>query len=481
MSRSALGALSVAMLLIGCAGNQCCAEQGKPASGALSILPSNPAYFLAADGTPVILVGDYEGSPTGATGVTTDPNYDFRLFFDTLKTNGFNGARLWIFYGLEAEWDSETFPDAFHRYNIMPYLRTGPGTANDGRPKYDLTQFNPLYFERLAAACAAARERGINLELILIDAWIFRVPLIWRYHVFNAANNINGVDGDPRGTGQSSDPDSGSCSLNNTKVLETEKALVAHIIDYVNGFDNVFFEMANENYYNHEWELSMARFVHDYEAHKPKQHLVMPLDLPDHDYGGPAFDKGSHVDYTKTWKTWDLPRLHAMLMAARNLKQPLIYDPDGLETRDDPIVRRAFWTAFVSGANVDYLDYSLQPEDGGDERGLRRAELRRELGNLAAFARRSSPWEMQPQDGPVRSGEGYLLGGPRKAVVYLPRGGEVALDMAAMPGDFHARWFNPRNGLFAGSSSVAGGKMNTFSAPDRRDWVLCLERDPGGQ
>jgi hypothetical protein len=481
MSRSALGALSVAMLLIGCAGNQCCAEQGKPASGALSILPSNPAYFLAADGTPVILVGDYEGSPTGATGVTTDPNYDFRLFFDTLKTNGFNVARLWIFYGLEAEWDSETFPDAFHRYNIMPYLRTGPGTANDGRPKYDLTQFNPLYFERLAAACAAARERGINLELILIDAWIFRVPLIWRYHVFNAANNINGVDGDPRGTGQSSDPDSGSCSLNNTKVLETEKALVAHIIDYVNGFDNVFFEMANENYYNHEWELSMARFVHDYEAHKPKQHLVMPLDLPDHDYGGPAFDKGSHVDYTKTWKTWDLPRLHAMLMAARNLKQPLIYDPDGLETRDDPIVRRAFWTAFVSGANVDYLDYSLQPEDGGDERGLRRAELRRELGNLAAFARQSSPWEMQPQDGPVRSGEGYLLGGPRKAVVYLPRGGEVALDMAAMPGDFHARWFNPRNGLFAGSSSVAGGKMNTFSAPDRRDWVLCLERDPGGQ
>ena len=152
----------------------------------------------------------------------------------------------------------------------MPYLRTGPGTANDGRPKYDLTQFNPLYFERLAAACAAARERGINLELILIDAWIFRVPLIWRYHVFNAANNINGVDGDPRGTGQSSDPDSGSCSLNNTKVFETEKALVAHIIDYVNDFDNVFFEMANENYYNQEWELSMARFVHAYEANKPK-------------------------------------------------------------------------------------------------------------------------------------------------------------------------------------------------------------------
>ena len=65
MSRSVLGALSVAILLICCAGNQCHAEQRKPASGALSILPSNPAYFQSADGTPVILVGDYEGSPTG--------------------------------------------------------------------------------------------------------------------------------------------------------------------------------------------------------------------------------------------------------------------------------------------------------------------------------------------------------------------------------------------------------------------------------
>lgn len=467
--------------MICCAGGRCRADERKAGTGAISILPSNPAYFQASDGTPVILVGDYEGSPTAATGTTTDPNYDFRLLFDTLKTHGFNFARLWIFYGLEAEWDNETFPDAYHRFNVMPYLRTGPGTANDGRPKYDLTQFNPLYFERLAAACAAARERGIYLQLILIDAWIFRVPLIWRYHVFNAANNINGVDGDPRGTKQSSDPDSGSCSLNNTKVVAAEKALLARILDSVNDFDNVLFEVANENYYNLEWELSMARFVHDYEKNKPRQHLVMPLDLPDHDYGGPSFDKNAHNDHSKIWKTWDLEQLHTKLMAARNLRQPLIYDPDGLETRDDPIVRRAFWTAFASGANLDYLDYSLQPEDGGDERGLRRLELRRQLGHLAAFAHQLSFWEMHPEDGPVRSGGGYLLAGPREAVVYLPGGGQVELDMAAMLGDFRVKWFNPRNGVFGETSQVAGGKVNGFTAPDRRDWVLCLEREPAGR
>ena len=478
MTRSVLGILSVAFAWVG--GFQgACQGQQRPDSGALSILPSNPAYFESADGTPVILIGDYEGSPTAATGITTDPNYDFRLLFDMLHANGFNFARLWIFYGLESEWDSETFPDEYHRYNIMPYLRTGPGTANDGRPKYDLTRFNPLYFERLAAACAAARERGIYLQLILIDAWIFRVPIIWKYHAFNAANNINGVDGDPQGTRQSSDPDSGSCSLKNTKVLEAEKALVARIVDAVNDFDNVLFEVANENYYNLEWELSMARFVHAYEANKPKQHLVMPLDLPDHDYGGPSFDKNGRNDHSKIWKTWDLPQLHAKLMAAKNLKQPLIYDPDGLETRDDPVARRAFWTAFASGVNLDYLDYSLQPEDGGDYRGLRRLELRRQLGHLAAFARELAFWEMHAEDGPVSSGEGYLLAGPREAVVYLPRGGQVELNMAEMPGDFQVKWFNPRNGLLGEPSVITGGKTNRFLAPDDRDWVLCLKKEPG--
>ena len=451
-----------------------------PSSKALSIYPANPAYFQSADGKPVVMIGDYEASPTAPTGTPIDPNFDYQIFFDTLKNNGLNFAKLWIFYGVEAEYDSETPFDEYHRFNILPYLRTGPGLANDGRPKYDLTQFNPYYFERVAAACAAARARGVYLHLVLIDGWIFRIPALWKFHAYNRANNVNEVDGDPKATGVSTDPEQGSCSLGNTLVLEVEKAYLRRLLDAVNDFDNILFEVSNENYYNLDWELSVAKFVHDYEKSKPRQHLVMPLDLPDHDYGGVSYGANPQNDHTKSWKTWDLAQLHANLLAARDLKQPLIYDTDGIESNDNPVQRRGFWTALVSGGHVNYTDYSFQPEVGGDERGLRRAELRRQLGHLADFTRQVRFWEMHPAD-LIRSGDAYALASQREAVLYLPQGGNVDVDLEGMPGSLRARWFNPRNGLFGESSAVTGGKTQPFTAPGLHDWVLYLQKEGSDQ
>jgi len=449
-----------------------------PSSKALSIYPSNPAYFQSADGKPIVMIGDYEASPTAPTGTPIDPNFDYQIFFDTLRDNGLNFAKLWIFYGVEAEYDSETPFDEYHRFNILPYLRTGPGLASDGRPKYDLDQFNPYYFERVAAACAAARERGVYLHLVLIDGWIFRIPALWKFHAYNRANNVNGVDGDPKDTGMSTDPERGSCSLGNTRVLEVEKAYLRRLLDAVNDFDNVLFEVSNENYYNLEWELSVAKFVHEYEKGKPRQHLVMPLDLPDHDYGGVTYGAEAKNDHTKSWKTWDLAQLRDRLLAARGLKQPLIYDTDGIESNDNPVQRKGFWTAFVSGGHVNYTDYSFQPEIGGDERGVRRAELRRHLGHLADFTRQVRFWEMHPTD-MVRSGDAYALASPREAILYLPSGGDVEVDLRAMPGGLRAKWFNPRNGLFIGPSAVTGGATQPFTAPDNHDWALYIQKEGG--
>ena len=447
-----------------------------PSSKALSIYPTNPAYFQSADGKPIVMIGDYEASPTAPTGTPIDPNFDYQIFFDTLGDNGLNFAKLWIFYGVEAEYDSETPFDEYHRFNILPYLRTGPGLASDGRPKYDLNQFNPYYFERVAAACAAARERGVYLHLVLIDGWIFRIPALWKFHAYNRANNVNGVDGDPKDTGMSTDPERGSCSLGNTRVLEVEKAYLRRLLDAVNDFDNLLFEVSNENYYNLEWELSIAKFVHEYEKGKPRQHLVMPLDLPDHDYGGVTYGAEAKNDHTKSWKTWDLAQLHDRLLAARGLKQPLIYDTDGIESNDNPVQRKGFWTAFVSGGHVDYTDYSFQPEIGGDERGRRRAELRRQLGYLASFTRQIHFWEMHPAD-LVRSGDAYALASRGEAVVYLPGGGSVDVNLGEMAGSLSAKWYNPRNGLFSPPSAFTGGKIRSFQAPDHHDWVLYLESE----
>lgn len=424
----------------------------RQSSNAFAVHPRSPAYFVYR-GKPVLLIGDY------TWGTFSDVDYDYKAMFDTLKANRLNFARIWVW------WGCEEFPEPINRIHVNPYLRTGPGNANDGKPKYDLTKFNPSFFDRLRAVCAAARQRGIFLQLTLFDAWMIKHPHLWRLHAYHRDNNINGVDGDPRNTGMGTDGEQGFCSLGNPKVLEAQKAFIRKVVDAVNDFDNIFFEIANENYYNAEWERNLCEFIHEYEKGKPKQHLTMPLDLPNHDYGG--------------IKTWDLQRLHANLLKARALKQPLIFDTDGIGNPDDATVRKAAWTAFVSGGHVSYLDDSLQigSEYKGDFKGSRRATLRKQLGYLAAFTRNVRFYEMQPDDSLVKAGNAFAMASPRELVAYLPDGGSIALDLSSVSGSVTARWFNPCDGKFGKAFKVEGGGKREFQALDRNDWVLYLRYD----
>lgn len=428
--------------------------------GALAVYPTNPRCLQTAAGKPIVLIGDY------TWGTFSDVDYDFQAMFDTLKADGLNFARVWVW------WGCEEFPDPINRLNVNPYLRLGPGNAHDGKPKYDLTKFNPAFFDRLRALCTAARERGIFLQLTLFDAWMIKHPHLWRLHAYHRDNNINGVDGDPRNTSRGTDGEQGFCSLGNPKVLDAQKAFIRKVVDAVNEFDNIFFEIANENYYNADWERGLCQFIHDYEQNKPKQHLVMPLDLPDHDYGG--------------IKTYDIGRVHANLLKARALKQPLIFDTDGIGCPEDATVRKAAWTAFVSGGHVSYLDDSLQPgsEQGGDFRGSRRATLRQQLGYLAAFARQVRFWEMEPDEALVVGNErrvvaGFALASANEVVAYLPDGGGVTLDLSNLKGALTARWFNPREGNGSEPFEVAGGERRDLTAPDGKDWALHLTKRSG--
>jgi hypothetical protein len=143
MTHSTLERALMALVVVACF-DKAEAGQNAPGTRALSVLPSNPAYFKSPDGKPVFPFGDDEGGRAAATGGTTDPNYDFRLMFDTIKNAPIQFRPVMVIRRLEAEWDSETFPDQFHRFNITPYMHSGQRFANNCRLKYDLTRFNPF-------------------------------------------------------------------------------------------------------------------------------------------------------------------------------------------------------------------------------------------------------------------------------------------------------------------------------------------------
>lgn len=438
----------MAVLCLGAGG--AAGEPSGTKSRAVAIYPSNPRCFQTAEGKPVVLIGAY------TWGTFSDVDYDYSAMFDTLKAGGLNLARVWVW------WGCEEFPEPINRRHVEPYVRAGPGKGNDGRPKYDLTRFDPTFFDRLGAVCAAARQRGIFLQLTLFDAWMIKHAHLWKLHAYHRDNNINGVDGDPRNTRRGTDSERGFCSLGNPKVLEAQKAFVRRTIDAVSDYDNIFFEIANENYYNGAWERRLCEFIHEYEKGKPRHHLAMPLDLPNHDYGG--------------IKTWDIQRLHKNLLKAEALKQPLIFDTDGIGSPDDATVRRAAWTAVLSGGHVSYLDDSLQvgTEYKGDFAGSRRIGLRRQLAHLVVFANRARPAETDPDDSLVKAGIAFAAKSGREVVVYLPNGGDLTLALGHMKGMLTACWFDPRRGEFTKRFNLEGGQDREFKAPSRDDWTLLI-------
>ena len=63
-------------------------------------------------------------------------------------------------------------------------------------------------------------------------------------------------------------------------------------------------------------------------------------------------------------------------------------------------------------------------------------------------------------------------------VVYLPRGGDVTVDLSAAHAPLTAQWFNPHDGLAGEPFPVTAGKSRRFQAPDAQDWVLQLRETP---
>ncbi|MCA9719258.1 MAG: hypothetical protein KC468_31605, partial [Myxococcales bacterium] len=175
-------------------------EDPEPASRPLAVHADNPRYFDDGAGAAIVLVGVNHGWELQDDAWDVDYALDFDAFLDYLEAYQLNFIRLW-----RVESPKQTADDA-QLATPTPYLRTGPGVANDGMPRFDLEQLDPAYFARLHERCAAAAARGIYVDIMLFErhstfhhngpAW----P--WSGHPFHASNNVNGVDADANADGQ---------------------------------------------------------------------------------------------------------------------------------------------------------------------------------------------------------------------------------------------------------------------------------------
>ncbi|HLA38840.1 MAG TPA: putative collagen-binding domain-containing protein, partial [Candidatus Glassbacteria bacterium] len=95
----------------------------------------------------------------------------------------------------------------------------------------------------------------------------------------------------------------------------------------------------------------------------------------------------------------------------------------------------------------------------------------------AGHLREYEYWKMAPHNELAAGGaEAYCLAEPgRQYLVYTPDGGSVNINLGGLAASLTARWFDPRDGTYAPAGTVQGGGVQSFTAPDGRDWVLSIK------
>jgi len=207
---------------------------------------NNPRYFtLASDRKAIYLTGSHiwnnfqDGMGPGPNCADTPEPFDFDAYLKFLKEHGHNFIRLWRW----EQFRSQASGGGFHLcMTPQPWLRTGPGEARDGKPKFNLDLFDETYFDRLRERVTAAGNEGIYVGVMLFDGWALHLsppPDNVEGHPFFAANNINGI-------GIQSIVDYQGLPLD-PRVQALQERYIHKVVDTLHDLPNVLWEVANES------------------------------------------------------------------------------------------------------------------------------------------------------------------------------------------------------------------------------------------
>ena len=212
----------------------------------------NTRYFVNPAGQPVYLTGshtwdDFQDTST----VMTPAAFPFTQYVAMLKANGQNVTILWHKeLPRECNWQNS------HNYNLLqqPWLRNGGGTASDGLPKFDLSQFDQSFFDRMRSEAVALQQAGIYAIVELFDGNNLTTTRCGTNSSPNGdgfpltgANNINGIDDGYTGSGACGVAAvSPASATTNPSLLAIQDAYAKKMTDTLNDLPNVIWEVAEE-------------------------------------------------------------------------------------------------------------------------------------------------------------------------------------------------------------------------------------------
>lgn len=473
-------------------------------NGTLRKCTENPRYLTDHSGKAIYLTGSHTWNVLQdnlpMTGDGTPYIFDYEDYLDFMEKNHHNFLRMWCretAFGMRASKDMLNVPCAYVNVNSDGHL---------GKyPKFDLTKLNQAYFDRLRTRVAMAGVRGIYVSVMLFEAWSVdtRIYTPWQGHPYNKDNNINGIDGNPplkercvslTQAGERnpfvSDERILVHTLDNPEITRLQKAYVKKVVETLNDFDHIMFEIANESLrWSKAWQYEMIRYIHELEKTMPKQHPVwMSHVVPEQNevlFASPADVISVGVEST------DEP--YCINPPESDGRKVILADTDHLGGIWG--TAQWAWKSFMRGLNPIFMDnYGMKDKDdttytqqdspvsflfGRCQYGLPkdwRVPVRVALGQTRQWALQMDMTRMLPCG--RLSSTGYCLADEGKEyLVYQPESGVFKLRLFGAAGRFNVRWFIPETGIYIDDRPFeTSGTAIDFNPPVTGEVVLHIKR-----
>jgi hypothetical protein len=455
----------------------------RPITAPLQAHSTNPHYFTDGSGKAIYLTGSHTWNNLQDWGTNDRVQpLDFAAYVKMLKKHNHNFTLLWstelpTFHGLP------TTASAAPNFSVTPFpwQRTGPGNASDGKRKFDLTEFNQAYFERLRARVQELNAAGIYAGVYLFSGeWLLRFRFSGDGYPFTGSNNVNGIDdgGGTRSVTMTA-PDA---------ITAIQDAYVKRVIDTVGDLPNVLWIVSQEAPADSKWwNGHLIALVRSYEAGKPMQHPI----------GFGVLEDSKDATIINSDADWIAPAARISATTTCGNGHPPckvnVNDSDhsyfGMWNDSPQANRNYFWINFTNGNQTLFMDPYVvyyprenrnlcpSPVNGiGAAPDPRWNNVRDTMGYIRGYADRMNLAAMTPQG--TLSSTGHALVSARTAdpefLVYAPSGGSFTVDLSKAGGRLAVEWMNAATGDKAKGADVSGGATRTFTAPFDGNAVLYL-------
>jgi hypothetical protein len=413
----------------------------------------------------------------------------------------------------------------------MPWARSGQGIAWDGLSRFDLSQYNPWYFERHKQFAHWAAEKGFLVLYNLYNTHdVLEIGPHWIDFPWRPANNINDTglpEPPPFKPHNRNDVGNEFYSTSYAPLRELHRAYMLHTFDELADQPNVIFGLA----YQYAGPLEFEQFFQDVAREWEEKHgkhiriaLTTSKQTTDAILADPVRSKQIAIVDMRYWEYRPDGSLFAPRAGENHAFRELITNEFPGYTDTPPATTPEQMYRETREYRDKYPDVALMPMENGagplpllmggaasqsaliggrppvpaptssrqgtdTNAGSQRTTTTPPLQNdqqkqdriLESFVATHLSMDlmnMSPKDGWTAAPEHtwVLAGGVREPVLVYSLSGEDVTLAQTLPGkDYEAEWFDPRTGLPQPIQNVSTSKGVAITKPDAGAWLLLFK------